>query len=119
MVSTTVIFCFHFDFVDKVPLSIIFVLLIFFLAFLMVSSIKFSSFKGLDLKTKKPISSVVLVIMLIVIIAAEPQIVLFCIGIMYLVSGLMFHARDKLKRRKIEDCNIRTLEGKDGGNCEK
>jgi CDP-diacylglycerol--serine O-phosphatidyltransferase len=119
MVSTTVIFCFHFNFVDKVPLSIIFVLLIFFLAFLMVSSIKFSSFKGLDLKTKKPISSVVLVIMLIVIIAAEPQIVLFCIGIMYLVSGLMFHARDKLKRRKIEDCNIRTLEGKDGGNCEK
>ena len=52
MVSTTVIFCFHFNFVDKVPLSMIFVLLIFFLAFLMVSSIKFSSFKGLDLKAK-------------------------------------------------------------------
>ncbi len=97
----------------------IFVLLIFFLAFLMVSSIKFSSFKGLDLKTKKPIRSVVLVIMLIVIIAAEPQIMLFCIGIIYLVSGLMFHARDKLKRRKIKDSNISMLDGKDGGNCEK
>jgi hypothetical protein len=57
--------------------------------------------------------------MLIVIIAAEPQIMLFCIGIIYLVSGLMFHVRDKLKRRKVKDCNISTLEGKDGGNCEK
>jgi CDP-diacylglycerol--serine O-phosphatidyltransferase len=85
----------------------------------MVSSIKFSSFKGLDQKTKKPISAVVLVIMLIVIIAAEPQIMLFCIGIIYLVSGLVLHAKTRLKSRKIKDGNISTLEGKDGGNCEK
>jgi len=119
MVSTTVIFCFHFNFVDKIPLSIIFVLLIFFLAFLMVSSIKFSSFKGLDLKSKKPISAVVLVIMLIVIIAAEPQIMLFCIGIIYLVSGLAMHVRARLRNRKMKNSNISTAEGKDGGNCEK
>ena len=119
MISTTVIFCFHFNFVDKVPLSIIFVLLIFILAFLMVSSIKFSSFKDLDLKTKKPISTVVIVILLIVIIAAEPQIMLFCIGIIYLLSGLLLHVKERLKSRKVKESNISLLDEKKGGKCEK
>ncbi len=114
MVASTVIFCFHFNFVDKIPLSIIFVLMIFLLAFLMVSSIRFRSFKDLDLRSRKPFSSVVLVIMLIVIIAAEPQIMLFSIGVLYLLSGLLLHVKDLLNRKKIKDSNISTVEGKDG-----
>jgi len=35
------------------------------------------------------------------------------------VSGLVLHAKARLKSRKIKDGNISTLEGKDGGNCGK
>jgi len=114
MVSTTVIFCFHFNFVDKLPLSMIFLLMIFLLAFLMVSSIKFRSFKDLDLRSRKPFSSVVLIIMLIVILAAEPQVMLFCIGVLYLFLGLLLHIKDLLNRKKIKDSHISSVEGKDG-----
>ena len=114
MVASTVIFCFHFNFVDKVPLSIIFVLMIFLLAFLMVSSIKFRSFKDLDLRKRMPISSVVLIILLIVIVAVEPQIMLFSIGVLYLVSGLILHAKDLLNRKKTRDSSLSTVEENDG-----
>lgn len=113
IVSTTLIFCFHFNFTDKTPLSIIYVLIIFLLAFLMVSNIRFRSFKDLDLKNRKPISSVVLVILLIVVIAAEPQIMLFGIGVLYLLSGLIFHVRDVMKRKTVNESNLGTIEGKD------
>lgn len=114
MVAATVIFCFHFNFVDKIPLSIIFVLMIFLLAFLMVSSISFRSFKDLDLRSRMPVSSVVLVILLIVVIAAEPQIMLFSIGVLYLLSGLFFHVLEVLKRKKTNDEKTPVIEGKEG-----
>jgi len=103
MVASTVIFCFHFNFVDKTPLSMIFVLMIFFLAFLMVSNISFRSFKDFDLRSRMPVSSVVLVILLIVVIAAEPQIMLFSIGVLYLLSALVFHALEVLKRKNTSE----------------
>ena len=60
-----------------------------------------------------------IVILLIIIIAAEPQIVLFCIGIIYLLSGLLLHVKGRLKSRKVKESNISMLDAKKGGKCEK
>lgn len=92
MVATTIIFCFHLDIADKVILSILFIGMIYVLAFFMVSTIRFQSFKRFDFRSRKPFNSVVLAIMLIYIVASEPQIMLFAMGLTYVLSGPIGYA---------------------------
>jgi CDP-diacylglycerol--serine O-phosphatidyltransferase len=57
------------------------------LAFLMVSNIKYYSFKDLDYFTRKPFISFVLIILILMIVVAEPQITIFTFAIGYSLSG--------------------------------
>ena len=77
-------------------------LMIYLLAFLMVSNITYRSFKELELSNRKPFGLLVVSVLLLILIVAEPQVVLFTIGIAYLASGpveLMLN----LSRRKKRD----------------
>jgi len=60
---------------------------LYLLSFLMVSNIKFSSFKELELRKRKPFPVLVGIIVLLVLIVNEPQIVLFSIALLYLLHG--------------------------------
>ncbi len=62
-------------------------IMIYFLAFLMVSNIRYLSIKGLDLFRKKPFRTLVALILCIVVIMAEPEISLFSISALYVLSG--------------------------------
>ena len=62
-------------------------LLTYSLAFLMVSSIRYSSFKGLNFSERAPFSFLLGIILFAVIIAAEPAVMLFIIGLLYASSG--------------------------------
>jgi CDP-diacylglycerol--serine O-phosphatidyltransferase len=57
------------------------------LALLMVSSIKFYSFKDLHFLTREPFMTVVLAVILMIIVVAEPQIMIFTFAVSYAVSG--------------------------------
>ena len=60
---------------------------IFLLAVLMVSNLKFASFKELDLRRRKPFPVLLGIIVLLILIVNEPQIVLFTIGVLYTLHG--------------------------------
>ncbi len=114
MVAATLIFCYHFNIVDKKLLSIFLLLTIYVLAVLMVSSIRYRSFKDLDLKSRKPFSAVFVVILLICILASEPQIMLFTIGVIYIVSGPVGYVMYHVKKKKTKEKQVMHLEDSDG-----
>jgi CDP-diacylglycerol--serine O-phosphatidyltransferase len=63
--------------------------LIYFLAFLMVSTFRYSSFKNMGLWRKKPFRSLVSAVLLFILLAAEPQVMLFLLFAGFALSGLV------------------------------
>jgi len=57
------------------------------LSLLMVSSIKYYSFKDLNFFSRKPFMSFVLIVFILIIVIAEPQIMLFTFAFGYSLSG--------------------------------
>jgi CDP-diacylglycerol--serine O-phosphatidyltransferase len=57
------------------------------LALLMVSSIKYYSFKDLNYFSRKPFMSFVLIVFILIIVIAEPQIMMFTFAFGYGLSG--------------------------------
>jgi CDP-diacylglycerol--serine O-phosphatidyltransferase len=53
----------------------------------MVSSIKYYSFKDLNFFSRKPFMSFVLIVFILIIVIAEPQIMLFTFAFGYSLSG--------------------------------
>jgi len=73
-------------------------ILIYILAFLMVSDVRYFSFKEVGFFKGRPFRSTVAAILLIVIIFIEPKITLFGLPFLYLLSGPVYTL---LKRKKI------------------
>jgi CDP-diacylglycerol--serine O-phosphatidyltransferase len=85
---------------DIVVLGIIYVL-----AFLMVSTIRYSSFKELNLARRKPFSLFIFVVLSMIVIVMEPVIVLFGFVLAYVLSGpvgVIFAWQKKKAARKLE-----------------
>ena len=80
------------------------VLLVFLLAFLMVSNVKYFSLKDPDLFKRQPFMMLVLAIMSVIVIVARPEVMLFVIGMAYLVSGPIsyFFNRRKKQQKVVE-----------------
>ena len=74
-------------------------------AILMVSNIRYYSFKELDFKGKVPFLHVLLIVILFVAIAADPSVVLFIGSLLYALSGplqtLIALQRVRKQRRKV------------------
>ncbi|MDY6972900.1 MAG: CDP-diacylglycerol--serine O-phosphatidyltransferase [Thermodesulfobacteriota bacterium] len=66
---------------------VLLIVLIYILSFLMVSTIDYPSFKELELKKQKPFNVLVAVILMLIVIAYKPNIMLFFILIIYILSG--------------------------------
>jgi CDP-diacylglycerol--serine O-phosphatidyltransferase len=69
------------------PEQIAILVMMYLLAFLMVSNIRYFSLKGLDLFRRKPFRALVLLILCIIVVVAEPEITLFSIFSVYILSG--------------------------------
>jgi CDP-diacylglycerol--serine O-phosphatidyltransferase len=67
--------------------DIVILVMIYVLAFLMVSNIRYASFKELNLSKRKPFSILIFVVLSMIIIAKEPVIVLFGFVLFYVFSG--------------------------------
>ncbi len=86
MIVGTVLIFYKFDRTGPVENPAILVL-IFVLAILMVSNVKFSSFKELNLRRRKPFPVLLGIIVLLILIVNEPQIVGFSLALLYVLHG--------------------------------
>jgi len=73
------------------------------LSLLMVSSIKYYSFKDLNLFSRKPFVSFVLIVVILVIVVAEPQIMLFTFAFGYSISGPVWTLTKIAKRKSSKE----------------
>jgi CDP-diacylglycerol--serine O-phosphatidyltransferase len=67
--------------------DIIILIMIWVLAFLMVSNIRYFSFKEFNLAKRKPFRIFLFVVLSMIVIVMEPIIVLFCFVLFYVFSG--------------------------------
>ncbi len=98
MIATTVLLLNHVG-KSEIHKNMIILLLIYTLAFLMVSNIRFNSLKGININTRKPFNTLVIMILLFIIVASEPPLMLFLISLGYVISG-PFNILIKLSRGK-------------------
>lgn len=86
MNATAVMFCTKFD-VPASEFPLVFLLGMYALSFLMVSSVKYESFKKAELFKKMKFNMLVSAILVFIFIAQKPHLALFVISLCYVVSG--------------------------------
>jgi len=104
VIATTVLFV-HYLGVEG-QFNLVFVLAgTVFLSLLMVSNIKYYSFKDLNFFSRKPFMTFVLIILVLIVIVLEPHIMLFVIALSYSLSGpvwMLFKLAKKKNQKRIE-----------------
>lgn len=79
-----------------------------FTGVMMVSNVRYSSFKDLNLKGKVPFLTLLIVVLFLIIITIKPSIFLFLIFIIYAVSGPVMTLLGLKKTRSLRRKNKRT-----------
>jgi len=99
LIAATFLFFRRLGIAEGEPHNLFILLLIFLLTFLMVSNIKYPSLKNLELLKRKPFNTLVAIILTIVVVAAEPAIMLFIFACLYFISGPVEAVREWYKKR--------------------
>ena len=86
MIATTVLLLYRFGGTGTTQ-HVTILIMIYALSFLMVSTIKYYSFKQVGLFKKMKFNMLVVVVLLFIVIAAEPSIACFIIMLCYVLSG--------------------------------
>jgi CDP-diacylglycerol--serine O-phosphatidyltransferase len=94
---------------------LIILIMVYFMGFLMVSNVKYSSFKELDVAKRRPFHILFLLILIAILIATRPEIMIFTIISFYVLSGPLHTLYHSLARRKgtEEDIEEKKIEGID------
>jgi len=101
MAATTVLFCHRFNIAGN---PIVILILLYILSFLMVSTVKYNSFKKPELFRKMNFNVLVAVILILIFIASQPPIALFILGLTYVISGpyiTIRHHRRSMRKASI------------------
>jgi len=105
MIATTVLFSRYLGATETVK-HVSIVLLVYLLSYLMVSNFRYMSFKHPAAKGKKTFQVTVSLVLLMVLVAAEPPLTLFVIGVIYILSGpfnsayRLLHGTDAAKEQE-------------------
>ena len=101
LVAATVLFSYKLG-LDDTAKHITVLVMVYALALLMVSNVKYYSFKELNLSRRMPFRLLVGLILLLIVIAAEPVVMIFTLAISYTASGpllLLFDQRSRIFRK--------------------
>ncbi|MFC1855093.1 CDP-diacylglycerol--serine O-phosphatidyltransferase [Thermodesulfobacteriota bacterium] len=79
--------------------KIIIPIMTYALAYLMVSNVKYQSFKDLDLIKKKPFHTLVFLVILLTVIVAAPELMIFILISLYVISGPIASVRSLVNKR--------------------
>jgi CDP-diacylglycerol--serine O-phosphatidyltransferase len=101
MVSATILFFHHMGWPSSYK-KLAILALIYLLAFLMVSNVKYYSFKDPEMIKKQPFGFLVLLVLLLIVIAAEPAIMMFVLFCCYILSGPIAFLVSLPRRRRLE-----------------
>lgn len=96
MNAVTVLFCLRLGIADTVH-PFVFLAMQYVLSFLMVSTIRYPSFKNAAILRKRNFNLLVTAILLLIFIAAQPPIALFLIGLIYVITGPILTLRRHLQ----------------------
>ena len=105
MIATTVLFSRYLGATDTVK-HVSILILVYLLSYLMVSNFSYMSFKHPAASRKKTFQVTVAMVLLMILIAAEPPITLFVIGLVYALSGpfstayRIIHKTDKVTKKQ-------------------
>jgi CDP-diacylglycerol---serine O-phosphatidyltransferase len=100
MNAVTVLLCHRLDItVSNNP--VIVMVMLYMLSFLMVSTIKFNSFKKPELFKKMNFNALVAALLILIFIAAEPSIALFMSGAAYVLSGPITSLKQFTNARRV------------------
>ena len=99
MVAATVLFCHHLD-IQTLVHPFFFLVEIYLLSFVMVSTIPYYSFKKPALFRNRNFNVLVTAILILIFIAAQPPIALFLIGIVYVISGPLLSLKHHIRGRE-------------------
>jgi len=86
MIAASVMFCSFFE-IDGTLRNFIVLGAVYSLSYLMVSSVKYQSFKHAQTDRAKKFQVLVGLVLLIMVLATEPQVTLFVLGATYVLSG--------------------------------
>lgn len=95
--------------------DILILVMIYVLAFLMVSNIKYFSFKELNLARRKPFSIFIFVVLSMIVIVMQPIVVLFGFFLIYVCSGPASMIIGWRKKRALKKTDAQPLQVGDGG----
>jgi CDP-diacylglycerol--serine O-phosphatidyltransferase len=101
MVSSTVLLFSHFGWPSSYK-KLAILILIYLLAFLMVSNFRYYSFKDPELIKRQPFFFLVAAVLLLTVIAAMPVLMLFTLFIAYIFSGPVGFLLNWPRRRRLE-----------------
>jgi len=101
MVAATVLLFYHFEWPSSFKRLAI-ITLIYLLAFLMVSSFRYYSFKDPELIKRQPFGFLVLAIVLLIVVATAPVVMVFSIMLVYVLSGPTAFVLTWPRRRRLE-----------------
>jgi len=109
-IATTILFC---DFFKVAPpaIGLVVLAMVYCLSYLMVSSVVYMSFKHPETTRTRKFQMMVAMVLLLMVIATEPQVTLFIMAIIYVISGPV----RALYRLMVPGCNA--LEGHDKPVC--
>ena len=88
---------------------ILILIMIYILSFLMVSTIKYESFKKPEMFKQMNFNVLVATILILIFIAAQPSIALFLFGVAYVISGPIKFIR-QYKKVKVEKAGAREVD---------
>lgn len=90
--------------------------LTYLLAFLMVSNIRYRSFKGLDLRNRKPFNVLVGFILIFMVLVTIPWIMLFTLSALYVLLGILEKPFVALYRKLDEQPGVVSASEKESGD---
>jgi CDP-diacylglycerol--serine O-phosphatidyltransferase len=101
MVASTVLLFYHFNWPSSFK-KLAILGLIYLLAFLMVSNFRYYSFKDPALIKRQPFGFLLLAVVLLIVVAAEPVIMTFSVLLLYILSGPIDYIVTWPRRRRLE-----------------
>ena len=101
MVASTVLLFYHLNWPSSFK-KLAILGLIYLLAFLMVSNFRYNSFKDPAFIKRQPFGFLLLAVVLLIVIAAEPVIMTFSVLLLYILSGPIDYVVTWPRRRRLE-----------------
>lgn len=101
MVASTVLLFTHFGWPSSYK-KLAIIAMIYLLAFLMVSSFRYYSFKDPALIKRQPFGFLLLAVVLLIVVAAEPVVMIFAVMLLYVLSGPVDFVVTWPRRRRLE-----------------